>query len=159
MTSHMYYAVMLFSEFVGVFQGRAAEEEWFRTNPVYRPLADRMGCKYLAHYLSNMLMEHIRDCLPVIRMKVSEQLLEVKKELGSYGENARNHLQKNSSLWNLAASFFVSLPSVVSILCGTDDLGAALLHIITRYSSDFSNAIDGRASDNLTTTELYGGAR
>mmetsp|Transcript_32395 Transcript_32395/g.127057 ORF Transcript_32395/g.127057 Transcript_32395/m.127057 type:complete len:632 (-) Transcript_32395:2029-3924(-) len=112
-------------------EARKAEEEWFKTNPIYRSLADKMGSKYLAQYLSQMLMEHIRECLPLIRMKVAERLADVKKELESY----------------------------VSILCGTEDLGAALLHLITRYASDFGAVIEGSGRDTLTTLELYGGAR
>mmetsp|Transcript_11719 Transcript_11719/g.35707 ORF Transcript_11719/g.35707 Transcript_11719/m.35707 type:complete len:678 (+) Transcript_11719:95-2128(+) len=112
-------------------QARKTEEEWFRSNPVYRGMADRMGSRYLAQYLSSMLMEHIRECLPLIRIKVSEQLADVRKELESY----------------------------VSILCGTEDLGAALLHLITRYASEFGSAIEGNSRETLTTMELYGGAR
>jgi dynamin 1-like protein len=109
---------------------RDAERVYFKSNPVYAPYADCMGSAFLASTLSGMLMEHIRDTLPEIRVKITSHLSHVQGQLASLGP----------------------------ALSGSDDHRAAsLLNLLTRYAGEYSNALDGRSS--AATHELSGGAR
>jgi dynamin 1-like protein len=108
---------------------RLAEMKYFKSSPVYAPYTDRMGSAYLASTLSGMLMEHIRDKLPGIRVKITAQLSQVQSQLKSLGP----------------------------ALAGSEDQAALLLNLLTRYAAEFSNSLDGRAS--AATHELTGGAR
>jgi dynamin 1-like protein len=112
-----------------IADARIAEKEYFKSSPVYAPCADRMGSAFLASTLSSMLMEHIRDTLPDIRVKMTSHLTDVQAQLKSLGP----------------------------ILAGSDHQAASLLNLLTRYAADFNNALDGRAS--AATHELTGGAR
>jgi dynamin 1-like protein len=76
-------------------------------------------------------MHHIRDCLPELKNRVNKLLAEAQLELMSYGDPLYD--TKNSQ-------------------------GALLLQIITKFSSDYRDAIDGKLTD-LSVHELYGGAR
>ena len=59
---------------VSINAAREAEEEYFRTHPVYSVLKDRAGSKYLAKTLNKLLMHHIRECLPELRHRVNALL-------------------------------------------------------------------------------------
>jgi dynamin 1-like protein len=110
-------------------ESRVAEMAYFKSSPVYAPYADRMGSAFLATTLSGMLMEHIRDKLPGIRVKITSHLSQVQSQLKALGP----------------------------VLAGAEHQAALLLNLLTRYAAEFSNALDGRAS--AATHELTGGAR
>jgi dynamin 1-like protein len=76
-------------------------------------------------------MNHIRDCLPELKVKLSKMLTETQTELNSYGD---------------------------SILDGQNSRGGLLLDVITKFSTDYKSTIEG-TSGNYTIHELYGGAR
>lgn len=113
-----------------IAEARDAERFYFKSNPVYAPYGDRMGSAFLASTLSGMLMEHIRDTLPEIRVKITSHLSRVQEQLQSLGP-----VMSDSS----------------------DHQAASLLNLLTRYAGEFSNALDGRSS--AATEELTGGAR
>ncbi|EGG23801.1 dynamin like protein [Cavenderia fasciculata] len=104
---------------------------YFKNHPIYKNIANRSGTAYLSKTLNKLLMFHIRDCLPELKVKVSKMLSEVQQELTSYGDPLYD--TKNSQ-------------------------GALLLQIITIFSTNFKDAIDGKLTD-LSTNELCGGAR
>ncbi|EGC29038.1 hypothetical protein DICPUDRAFT_51521 [Dictyostelium purpureum] len=108
-----------------------SEVLFFKNHPIYKTIANRSGTAYLSKSLNKLLMFHIRDCLPDLKGKVSKMLSEVQGELSTYGDPLYD--TKNSQ-------------------------GALLLQIITIFSSNFKDAIDGKLTD-LSTNELYGGAR
>ncbi|GJQ10543.1 hypothetical protein GpartN1_g2828.t1 [Galdieria partita] len=112
-------------------EAREAEKRFFKEHPVYKSFADQMGSEYLANKLSGMLMEHIRKCLPDLRTKINSQLKEKQKELFKLG----------------------------SALGDNEDIGAALLSIINHYAMEFNQALEGKAHEVISATELYGGAR
>lgn len=112
-------------------QAREDEIRFFRSHPVYRRLLPQLGTQTLARTLSTLLMKHIRDTLPDIRQKMSQQLSEWRKELQTLGPAFE----------------------------GADDLGGALLNVINRYSSEFAKSLEGNSQQTVNTQELYGGAR
>eukprot|EP01105_Mastigella_eilhardi_P006334 TRINITY_DN1794_c0_g1_i1.p1 TRINITY_DN1794_c0_g1~~TRINITY_DN1794_c0_g1_i1.p1 ORF type:complete len:672 (-),score=198.86 TRINITY_DN1794_c0_g1_i1:1220-3235(-) len=106
-----------------------AEAAFFRGQPLYAPIADRCGTPYLAQKLSQVLMDHIRDVLPALKQKIAQKLAEVDAELRTYGD---------------------------PILQGSQ--GALLLKVITAFSEDFKNVIDGK-NPEVNKQEITGGAR
>lgn len=114
-----------------IAEAREAEKRFFKEHPIYKNFADQMGSEYLARKLSGILMEHIRKCLPELRSKINAQLKEKNKELAKLG----------------------------SALGENEDVGAALLSIINHYAMEFNQALEGKAHEVISATELYGGAR
>ena len=104
------------------------ENEFFSTHPAYRSLAATLGTGYLTRLLNRVLLDHIRNCLPELRAKIAKMLQEAQREMDTYG------------------TVF------------DDNKGSLLLQVITKFSSDFCNAIEGKLGD-LSIKELYGGAR
>lgn len=113
-----------------IVDARDKERTYFKTNPVYAPYAAAMGSAHLAATLSGMLMEHIRDTLPEIRVKLASHLSHVTEELDSLGAVMDG---------------------------GGEHEAATLLNLLTRYAGEYSDALDGRSS--AATHELAGGAR
>eukprot|EP01116_Phalansterium_solitarium_P023937 TRINITY_DN8617_c0_g1_i1.p1 TRINITY_DN8617_c0_g1~~TRINITY_DN8617_c0_g1_i1.p1 ORF type:complete len:764 (-),score=155.95 TRINITY_DN8617_c0_g1_i1:185-2476(-) len=107
------------------------EQEYFSSHQIYRTIASRCGTGFLAKQLNKILIHHIRDCLPELKVKVSRMMAETQTELMAYGD----------PLYDTKSS-----------------QGALLLQIITRFSANYRDAIDGKLTD-LSVNELYGGAR
>jgi len=114
-----------------IHQSLKSEKQFFATHPVYRSIAYRMGTPYLAKRLNSILMHHIQDCLPDIRAKIGATINETQQELESYGN---------------------------PILNNPNNLGPLLLHLLSKYCNAYRDALDGK-SPEVSTTELYGGAR
>jgi len=76
-------------------------------------------------------MNHIKDCLPKLRDKISKLLATAQSEMVTYGD---------------------------PLYDGKNSQGALLLQIITKFSNDFRNTIEGKSTDH-SFQELYGGAR
>ena len=89
------------------------EAEFFRRK--YPGLAAKNGSLYLAHILSQVLMNHIRDCLPDLKSRVSHLCFDYQNQLAELGSDI------------------------------TTDKGSLLLNIIHRFSSSYAEAIEGRA--------------
>ena len=109
-----------------------SEKEFFENHNVYRSLSNRLGTAYLSVTLNKVLMHHIRDCLPELKLKINKMMTEAQMELLSYG------LDYNE---------------------GKSSQGALLLQIITKFCNDYGDTIDGKITDIESFQELYGGAR
>ncbi|CAK9141670.1 unnamed protein product [Ilex paraguariensis] len=107
-----------------------AEEEFFRSRPVYNDLADRCGVPQLAKKLNQILIRHIKTLLPGLKSRISTALVSVAKEHASYGEVTESKAGQ----------------------------GALLLNILSKYSEAFSSMIEGK-NEEMSTSELSGGAR
>ncbi|KAL7002972.1 Dynamin-related protein 3A [Sarracenia purpurea var. burkii] len=107
-----------------------AEEEFFRSRPVYSDIADRCGIPQLAKKLNQVLIQHIKTLLPGLKSRISTALVSVAKEHASYGEITESKAGQ----------------------------GALLLNILSKYSEAFSSLIEGK-SEEMSTSELSGGAR
>lgn len=113
-----------------VSEARAQEEQFFKTHPIYRQVANRCGVNFLSKTLNKILMNHIKECLPELRTKVNTTLTSTRQELAALGDERI-----------------------------TTSKGALLLHIINTFVHCYNDTIDGRLSDASATEELYGGAR
>lgn len=57
----------------------------------YPTLASRNGTPYLAKTLNRLLMHHIRECLPQLKMRVNVMMAQCQTLLNSYGEPVQDH--------------------------------------------------------------------
>jgi vacuolar protein sorting-associated protein 1 len=105
-----------------------AEKEFFDNHQAYANKAQYCGTPYLARKLNMILLHHIRSTLPEIKQKIQNSLIKYQTELASLGD--------------ISEGAYANM----------------LLSVITEFSSDFRNILDGNSTD-LSTTELNGGAR
>jgi dynamin 1-like protein len=105
-----------------------AEREFFENHPSYAAKAKFCGTPFLASKLNSVLLHHIKACLPDIKLKIAATLSKSEQELAQLGD--------------------ISEGSQANIL----------LSIITEFTQDFCNVLDGY-SQEISTTELNGGAR
>ena len=126
---------------VSIRQSLAKENAFFQNHSAYRPIATRMGSQFLTKMLNQILMQHIRECLPDLKSRIASMLVELDAELMGLGT-----------------------PFAASDRTGKSE---QLLHLISKFSTNFGNAIEGRSftanggssSTAIETNELYGGAR
>lgn len=120
---------------IQIRKGLAKETQFFQSHPKYRNMLSRCGTSNLARTLNQILMHHIRDCLPDIKSRISGMIVSVQNNIDALGE--ATDAQGNSRL------------------------GATLLNILSKFASSFSNSVDGRGSSDgaIEMAELYGGAR
>eukprot|EP00160_Parvularia_atlantis_P014272 Unigene3449_Nuclearia_a/m.10557 Unigene3449_Nuclearia_a/g.10557 ORF Unigene3449_Nuclearia_a/g.10557 Unigene3449_Nuclearia_a/m.10557 type:complete len:546 (+) Unigene3449_Nuclearia_a:162-1799(+) len=114
--------------------GKALEYEksFFENHPAYTSKAMYCGTPFLARKLNLILMYHIRETLPEIKLKIAQQLVKYRTELVELGDAVDTD--------------------------GNEILSNLLLSIITDFSNDFRTILDGY-NDNLSSAELSGGAR
>ncbi|WFD34617.1 dynamin GTPase [Malassezia cuniculi] len=110
---------------------RKAEEEFFRTHIAYRTIAHKCGTKYLAKTLNQVLLNHIRDCLPDMKARLNTLMGQAQQELAAFGDVA---------------------------FMGDQHRGTLVLKYMTQFARDFVASIDGTSFD-ISTKELCGGAR
>ncbi|CAM9648816.1 unnamed protein product [Chrysoparadoxa australica] len=120
---------------VTIRQALTKEDKFFKEHAGYRQMQHKLGTGMLAKMLNQILMHHIKDCLPEIKGKLSAMMMSVQQELADLGEPTDN------------------VPSGA--------LRQTALSILSKYANNIGAAIDGRGSapDGIETNELYGGAR
>lgn len=65
--------------------GLKQEMEFFQSHPKYRNMLSRCGTRNLAKILNQILMAHIRECLPEIKTRIARLLLNVQNNLTGLG--------------------------------------------------------------------------
>jgi dynamin 1-like protein len=119
---------------VSVRQGLAKEEQFFSAHPKYRSILHKCGTKTMTTRLNQILMHHIRDCLPGIRSKIVHMVTEVKTSLDSFGESPDDLTPPKQ--------------------------GEYLLKTLSKFASNVTDFVDGKGSDvGVEMEELCGGAR
>lgn len=116
-----------------VEESLAAEKRFFETHPRYSTLSGHCGTQYLAKTLNNVLLNHIRGTLPDLKQRVTKMLADARV---AYAQ-LQNPLMEADS------------PSA---------RGAALLQMLTRFSTEFNESLNGSLKDMPGKT-LYGGAK
>jgi len=106
------------------------EARFFANSPVYKSMAEKMGIPYLSKQLNLILLNHIRQVLPEIKNKIAQLISQAQQRLLEYGDP----------------------------ISGGMSNGALLLSLLTKFSTDYVDVIDGRNTD-LSTNDLFGGAR
>ncbi|XP_076658044.1 dynamin related protein 1 isoform X2 [Halictus rubicundus] len=76
----------------------------------YPSLANRNGTPYLAKTLNRLLMQHIRDCLPELKMRVNVMVSQFQSLLNSYGEDVGD---KSQTLLQIITKFASSYCSTI----------------------------------------------
>ncbi len=51
-------------------QAQAAETQFFESHQLYRSISNRMGTSFLSRQLNKVLVHHIRDAIPELKMRV-----------------------------------------------------------------------------------------
>jgi dynamin 1-like protein len=131
------------NEDLSILSGLEKEESFFNNHPVYshdKSLLSKCGTKTLAKSLNNILMHHIRECLPEVKNRISSMVTDVTQELEALGTSGH---QTHSSL------------------------GGNLLGLLSKFATNYASIIDGKGGEledgantkNLAMIELFGGAR
>lgn len=107
-----------------------SEDEFFRSHPAYRNMANKCGTAVLARALNTILMQHIREKLPDIKARLNALMGQTQQELASYGGPMQGHAHR----------------------------GSTILQLMTQFANNFVASIDGTSS-TISTKELCGGAR
>ncbi|EIW60770.1 dynamin-like GTPase VPS1 [Trametes versicolor FP-101664 SS1] len=105
------------------------ERKYFETHPSYANKAQYCGTPFLARKLNVILMAHIRNTLPDIKARITQQQQKFNAELQTLGG-----------------------------ALGEGNSANIVLSVITEFCSDFRTTIDGNTND-LSLNELSGGAR
>ena len=114
------------------------EAAFFQRHAAYRVLAHRLGTPFLSRSLNQILMNHIKDCLPDIKNRIAQQMMEIEHELASFGDPLQGGAVEG----------------------GKTSQGALVLQLVSKFCSNFCDAIDGRLQEVYGgMAELYGGAR
>jgi len=116
-------------------KGILKEQKFFQSHPKYRTMLAKCGTSNMARTLNQMLMHHIRDCLPEIKARINKLLHDVSANIASLGESIDEQ--------------------------GPEAKGITLLKILAQFAQNFGNRVDGKGSNESTAemSELYGGAR
>eukprot|EP00804_Cyclotella_cryptica_P026892 CCRYP_019599-RA/>CCRYP_019599-RA protein AED:0.01 eAED:0.01 QI:112/1/1/1/1/1/2/769/848 len=109
---------------LSIRNGLRNEERFFRTHPVYsrdRSIAGKCGTMNLARNLNGILIHHIRECLPELKIRIANMMGDVQDELDALGVDGGG--EENGAL------------------------GGKLLGLLSKFSANFAAMIDGRASN------------
>ncbi|KNC74113.1 hypothetical protein SARC_13330, partial [Sphaeroforma arctica JP610] len=90
---------------VSIETAREAEQEYFRTHPAYKSLYKQSGTEYLTRRLNQLLMTHIRRCLPSLRSRVHALLSEKTTEMQAFGDSYLENVDKGALLLQLLTRF------------------------------------------------------
>ena len=130
------------NEDLSIRDGLKKEKEYFKNHPVYssdRNLLAKCGTEVLAKSLNNILMHHIRECLPEVKNRIANMMTDVSQELEALG--TRTVQSRNS-------------------------MGQAMLGLLSKFATNFASILDGKGGEltggkakDLALVELFGGAR
>ena len=116
-----------------VDEALAAERHFFESHPRYAALADRCGTQYLAKTLNAVFLKHIRATLPDLKQRVTKML----------GD---------------ARAAYARLQNPLVDTDTPAGRGAALLQMLTRFSTEFADSLAGTLKD-MPGKSLFGGAK
>ena len=108
-----------------------------------------------------ILMHHIREALPDLKLKIAQQLQRYRVELGELGDQTNDSetylVRADLRSWAHPVRACVRAHSLVErSTLGRHAQSNLLLSIITDFSSEFRTTLDGY-SENLSSSELAGG--
>uniref|UniRef100_A0A1I8ACI8 dynamin GTPase n=1 Tax=Steinernema glaseri TaxID=37863 RepID=A0A1I8ACI8_9BILA len=120
----------------------------------YPTLAQKNGTSYLAKTLNRLLMQHIRNCLPQLKSRVTAMSSQCQSMLSSYGEEIAD---KKSTLLQIITRFSTAYIATIggtaknietTELCG----GARICYI---FHETFGNALEAiNPLQNLTPLDI-----
>ena len=138
----------------------ADEKNFFRTHSAYTSVSDRMGIPFLSTRLNQLLIKHIKECLPQFKENLSKMLKSAREELASYGEGLDDDFEKMSSLIlkiieNFSTAFRENIDgSTISV--HEASLGAKIKEILFKGYKESINQIDifDNLSDDMISTAI-----
>ena len=107
------------------------EKKFFSVHEKYRVISHSMGIPYLSWKLNKLLMTHIKHALPDLKNRVNEMIRSNEEQLRTYGYPIEGN---------------------------RDFQGVIMLNVITSYSINFSNLVEGKTISDVST-EIQGGAK
>lgn len=116
---------------LSMIQAIQNEKNFFQNHPVFKNYSQRMGVPYLTRKLSEILVEHVRRCVPLIRQKLDILIQEKEQEKSNYGV-----------LFDFSDS--------------STSKGALLISLINKYCKFYTDTLKG---DFFINNELCGGAK
>ena len=133
---------------------QALQDEQKFLRKTYPSLASRNGTPYLAKTLNKLLMQHIRDTLPVLRHDIASKLSQYETQLASLGEPVEN---KGPALLQTLTKFSTSYCQKIegtSRDIETHQLsgGARICYIFHNTFTEATNAI--KPLDGLSRTDI-----
>ncbi|ETO36135.1 hypothetical protein RFI_00927 [Reticulomyxa filosa] len=137
------------------------EERFFKNHPAYRNIAHLCGIPYLAKRLNQILINHIKASLPLLKDEINKSIADMQNELASYGEPfSAKEKNKGALLLQLISKFSDNFNSAI------DGSGVMMLsrhnnnNFSSSSSSGFSNDLSvGSKHSSNATGDLFGGAR
>ncbi|XP_069355207.1 dynamin-1-like protein isoform X10 [Maniola hyperantus] len=107
----------------------------------YPTIASRNGTPYLAKTLNRLLMHHIRDCLPELKVRVNVMISQFQSLLNSYGEDVSDTSQTLLQIITKFASAYCSTIEGTSRNIETTELcgGARICYI---FHETFGRTLD-----------------
>ena len=106
-----------------------AEDKFFRSSEAYAAMASKTGIAYLCRTLNEIIVRHIKKCLPQIRSKITMLLYQKQKEF-----------------------------NVMEVSKEAQSQQQLILNVIAKYSKAYEHFIDGKFVKD-TAYELKGGSR
>lgn len=113
-------------------QSLSYEQEFFNAHPIYSKFVHRCGTRFLATVLNWVLIKHIQEFIPTLRVKIQTLLSEAESQLALY-QDPLGEVEGNK--------------------------GALLLQYFSTFARNFQEAIDGRLPGLSDLDQLAGGAR
>lgn len=121
---------------LSIQEGLKKEQLFFSQHPVYsrdRSLLHKCGTRHLSKSLNNMLMHHIRDCLPELKNRIATMMADVQSDLDALGMPTQN--------------------------ASRSSLGGSLLGMLSKFATNFASIIEGRGGNHhLSSTGSSGGS-
>ena len=96
------------------------ESEYFKSHPAYRAIAEHCGTGFLVQTLNGLLVEHIRESLPGLRVRLNQLIVARQSELSAYGPD---YDQQGDTIAK----------------------SGLLLKFISKFTRDFCDCIEGNA--------------
>jgi len=130
-----YAGVVCGGEAAGFDAALAAERDFFERSREFRQVSERCGIPHLARRMHDLLLDHIRRALPDLRARLQRIVEEHRAELEAFGD-----------------------PELLNRM----GQGPFLLHLLSGYVRNFSDALDGRSASyhqEAMPDKLVGGAR
>ena len=113
-----------------VASSASEEMKFFKSNEAYADIADNCGTQFLSQTLNQILMKHIKNQIPALYTEINEHLAKKKLELQNYGATLGDSIEEQQAM---------------------------IFQLVSRYMSELNALLNG-TSDNLSDTELSGGA-
>jgi dynamin 1-like protein len=105
------------------------EDNFFKTHPSYAGVSAKCGTPYLSKTLNEIIVKHIKECLPSIRSKITSMLFQKEKELKAH-----------------------------QLAHGSDNQQHIILNIIAKYAKCYEEFLEGKFVRDASEL-LKGGSR